>query len=181
MKKLSLIISFVFLFLFSFSQSIDSTFESSVNDFQDLPQYFIQNDDTVGILLSVSQLQKLDNNTELLELFKVMDLQCDSINSYYVGIIDDLENKIHIQEVKISNLLQQIDEQNSMIENLKQQVLNKSIQIDISNQQSNNKDKIIDGLKEDLRKANTKKVIGWTSTGVTAAVVIALSIFIGTR
>ena len=40
-----------------------------------LPQYFIEGGDTIGILLSIEQVQKLDNNSQLLDLFKQLQIE----------------------------------------------------------------------------------------------------------
>jgi hypothetical protein len=36
----------------------------------ELPRYLIEGGDTIGVIISIEQAQKLDNNSELLELFK---------------------------------------------------------------------------------------------------------------
>lgn len=163
------------------SLDIETYTESIVYNKENLPQYFTQNGDTIGILLTVKQVQELDNQTDLLNLYKKMDFNCDSLNTYYLGVIDEQDNKIHIQEVQISNLKSQISNQNIMINNLKKQVANKILELDLATQQLDNKDEIIDGLKKDLKKANTQKIIGWSATGITAAAVVVLGIFFGTR
>ena len=185
MRIIFLILS-LFITINVFSQEIDTistetNTESVVFNKENLPQYFIQNGDTIGVILTVKQLQILDNNTDLLELFEKKGLKCDSLDSYYVAVIDEQDRKIHIQEVKIENLNQQLDNQKSQINNLKQQVASKILELDLATQQLDNKDEIIEGLKKDLNKANTQKIIGWSATGVAATAAIVLGIFFGTR
>lgn len=186
MKEILLTLIIILSSINLFSQEVDSlnieTYtESIVYMKENLPQYFTQNGDTIGILLTVKQVQELDNQTDLLNLYKKMDFNCDSLNTYYLGVIDEQDNKIYIQEVQIANLKSQISNQNTMINNLKKQVANKILELDLATQQLDNKDEIIDGLKKDLKKANTQKIIGWSATGLTAAAVVVLGIFFGTR
>ena len=41
---------------------------------ENLPEYLVQNGDTIGIVLTIEQVQKLDNNSELLTAFKKLSL-----------------------------------------------------------------------------------------------------------
>lgn len=148
---------------------------------EDLPQYYIQNGDTIGILLTVEQVQKLDNNSELLVLFKKLSIKCDSLDAYYVKVIDNMNDKMGLLEVKISNMSEQSKKQDDIIIKLKEQISIKQSQLDITEKQRSNDSIIIKDLKKDLRKSKFKNVIGWTATGVVSAIVIILGVFIGIK
>ena len=60
----------------------------------DLPKYYVIDKDTVGIILTIEQVQKLDNDVELLELFKKLQLDCENLTTHYVKIINGLEEKV---------------------------------------------------------------------------------------
>ena len=148
---------------------------------ENLPEYLVQNGDTIGIVLTIEQVQKLDNNSELLTAFKKLSLKCDTLDTYYVQVINKSNEKIALLEVKVKNLTDQNQKKDDMILTLKGQVLNKEMQLTLCEKQRSNDSIIIIGLKKDLFKSKVKNVAGWTTTGVTAAVAIFLGIFFGTR
>ena len=85
----------------------------------DLPQYFIEGGDTIGILLSIEQVQKLDNNSQLLDLFKQLQIDCDNIETSYAGVINKCNEKIALLELNLSDFRNQSIEKDNLILNLK--------------------------------------------------------------
>ena len=173
MKNIILTLSLLLSFMLGFSQT------SFVK--QDLPQYFVQNGDTIGILLTVDQVQKLDNNSELLGLFEKLSIKCDSLDTYYIGVINIMNDKIAILNLKISKQDEAMEKQDDIIKDVKAQLANALLRIDLCEQQRSNDSIIIKGLKQDLTKLKVKNIVGWSTTGVTAAVLIFLGIFFGTK
>lgn len=146
---------------------------------EDLPQYLISNGDTIGIVLSIEQVQKLDNDVELLNLFKTLSIKCDSLDKHYIKVINQMNDVIAIQEVKINNLSTQNETLNREVNNLKQAVFIKSEQLRICEIQRNNDSLIISKLKKDLRKSKLKNLVSWTSTGLISGFAIFLLIMSG--
>jgi len=173
MKNLILTLILLLSFILGFSQN------SFVKE--DLPQYFVQNGDTIGILLTVQQVQKLDNNSELLGLFEKLSIKCDSLDTYYIGVINQMNDKIAILNIKLSKQDEAIKKQDDMVKDLKDQLNNAIIRLDLCEQQRNNDSIIIKGLKQDLNKSKWRNVAGWTTSGVVSVVAIFLGIFLGTK
>lgn len=171
MKKLTLTIISLFSFLFVFGQYKK----------ENLPQYFIQKGDTIGVLLTVEQLQKLDNDTDLLELYKDFSIKCDSLDKFYIKVVNNLNEVVTIQEVKIKNLQSQNDIKDDMILNLKETVIQTENKVLIYEEIKNNNDDIISGLKKDLRKSKIKNVFGFSTTGILTIITIVLGVSMITR
>ena len=96
----------LFLFIFNLKAQVSN-----------LPKYYVVDKDTVGIILTVEQVQKLDNDVELLELFKKLQLDCENVTTHYIKIINGLEEKVVLMEVSIKDLNnkskeQEIEQQN---------------------------------------------------------------------
>lgn len=162
MKKI-LTILIILTSIISFSQSNET------------PRYLIENGDTVGIVLSVEQVQNLDNKVELLYLFEKLQMNCDSVNSYYIEVINRSDEKIGLLEAKISDLISQGNVKDNLIVNLRTQVSKLEEDSELCNTQILNKDKEIKLLKEDLRKEKIKK---WLSTSGNIALGIIAVILI---
>lgn len=165
------------LFILSFFSVVGySNVVDSIIDVKNLPQYLIWSVDTIGVVLTIEQLQKLDNQTDLVNLLEVMSIKCDDVNSKYVMVINNLEQKIAIQEIKIDNLEEQNIIRDDVILNLKNQVQNREESIAFCDQQRTNDSEIIAGLKRDLRKLKIKNAVGWMTTGVGVTTAIILGV-----
>lgn len=173
MKRLLLTLGLILAVMLGFSQT---PFVK-----EDLPQYFVQNEDTIGILLTIEQVQKLDNNSELLSLFEKLSIKCDSLDTYYVGVINNMNDKITILDLKVAKQDEAMKKQDDMVKDLKAKVANALLRLDLCEQQISNDSLIIKGLKQDLTKSKVKNIVGWSTTGVATAVAIFLGIFLGTK
>jgi len=71
---------------------------------QDYPRYEINADGLKVIVMTIDQAQKLDNNSDLLEVFKKLNSNIDSINIINLKVIDDKNNVISLLELKISKI-----------------------------------------------------------------------------
>jgi hypothetical protein len=168
------------LLSFSFSLSYSNNLIDSL-DYKNLPQYLIWGGDTIGVVLTVEQLQKLDNQTDLVNLLEVMSIKCDDVNTKYVMVINSLEQKIAIMDIKIDNLEEQNLIKDDIIKTLKDQVRNREESIQFCDKQRDNDSKIIDGLVKDLRKSKIKSLVGWMGTGVGMTTAVLLAILLSTK
>jgi hypothetical protein len=182
MKKIILILTLVISTSILFSQNdpsyIDSTFNTDLSKLknENLPEYLVFKGDTIGVVLTIRQLQKLDNDTDLLLLLDRMELNKDTLNEKYLLLINEKNEKIEMLELKVSKL-EEIDlKNNSIISDLKSQIENRQQNILKCDSTIVNNDIIIKGLKKDLRKSKLKGVLGWSSTAISVATVIILSI-----
>lgn len=138
----------ILLFLFTlvslnlYSQSADL----------DLPRYYIVQEDTVGVILSVEQLQKIDNDLEIKNLLEQSLIDCDSLNSQYIVVVDKLEKRIAILEIKNGELENTSSIQTKMIDELKLKVENYKKDLALCDEQSKKKDTIISNQKKTINK-----------------------------
>lgn len=123
----------------------------------DLPKYYVVDKDTLGIVLTIEQVQKLDNDVELLELFKKLQLDCENLTTHYVKIINGLEEKVALMEVSMKDLNNKSKEQDDLINNLKKQITNCEKDKALCDSIVKNKDGEIKTLKGEIVKQNIRK------------------------
>lgn len=140
----------------------------------DLPRYFIENGDTIGIVLSVEQAQALDNDAELLALFKKMRINCDSLEVAYVKVINKLEQKVAILEIQKKDLIEQGQEKDKLIDNLKIRVIHYEELSILCQKELENKDKQIKILKKEIVKQKLRKILSFGGNATLAIIVAVL-------
>jgi|688.fasta_scaffold08041_17 hypothetical protein len=141
------------------------------------PQYYILEGDTVGIILSIEQAQKIDNDIEILKLLQTLSIECDSLDTYYIKIINGLEDVIVIYELKIQNLTEQSELKNQEIIKLKELISLREKQLILSDNQKKNDSLIIKGLKKDITKLKTKNVVTLTTGILVSVILVFLNFF----
>jgi hypothetical protein len=141
----------------------------------DLPQYFIEGGDTIGIIISIEQAQSLDNDSELLELFKKMRIDCDSLDTHYVKVINALGEKVALLEIQNNDLVNQGKEKDLLINNLRTSLDNCEEDVLLCEEQLKNKDEEIKILKNEIFRQKVKKII---SVAGNAALAILTTIII---
>lgn len=115
---------------------------------------FLLNDkgDTIGVLISVSQAQKIDNDYELLSLYKGIHSDCDSTVSFLIKVVDDYKRLNVIAEARFKADSVIIFDNKSQIDNLKSQIDIKSKIISIKDSIIGDKNGIIDISKLEIKK-----------------------------
>lgn len=167
MKSIILTIIMSILCVFSFADSLSTTTPDTT-----LPRYYVDENGITVVMISIEQLQKLDSDKELLTLFEKLSLNCDSLDTYYVAVINDMNEKVALLEGKISNFEKQLKKNDDQINDLKQQVKNREDNILESNAIIANDTLIISGLKADLKKQENNSAWGWIGTGLLGALAI---------
>jgi peptidoglycan hydrolase CwlO-like protein len=142
----------------------------------DLPQYLIEGGDTIGIIISVEQAQILDNDVELLELFKKLRINCDNLDTHYVEVINAQNEQIALLKVNTKELQGQGVALNSQIENLKEKVQNSEKKNKLCDEELLNKDEEIKILKKEIFKQKVKKIISVTGNAILVVVTTILII-----
>ena len=176
MKFLTTLIISLFIISNCFSQysvNID-TFEK-----QELPTWFIYKGDTVGLVFSVQQVQKIDSDLELLSWLEKKGFTCDSTITIYIKVVDEMSRQITIFKTNVDELNGKILDKEKQINNLKIQIQNQRDQIDLANKQ------IIDFVKitenNNIRISNLKSQrnlwIGGGLLGTATAALITFLIF----
>ncbi len=157
-----------------------------------LPKFIYQKD-SVGnevftrtyALLSIEQLQKLDNDGDLVKLFEKLSIDCDSLDSHYIVVVNKLGEKIVVMQLKIDNLDGQISDGNKLLLDVKKQLSITLEKLDNKTKQYNNDETIIannnvviGNLKHDLRISNIKKWAGIGSTATVGAILLGVTIWV---
>ena len=115
--------------------------------------------DTIGIIISIEQAQALDNDAELLDLFKKMRLDCDNLDTHYVKVINALEEKVLLLEIQKKDLIKQGEEKDLLINNLKKRLSNCELDTRLCEEQLEIKNEEIKILKKEIFRQKVKKII----------------------
>ena len=167
MKKILIIIISILISFRSYSQKIDSVNRINTDSIEkELPSYYIVNGDTVGIILSIKQAQRVDNDEELLSLFGEMKMDCDSVVKHYVVVLNEYKRQVGILDIKVNTLNGINMDQSKMINNLKQQILNYQTDIKKAETQMILKDNIIKNYQGEIKLLNRWKYGGIAGTSV---------------
>lgn len=136
--------------------------------------YLDQKGDTLGVIFSIEQAQKIDNDYDLLNMFKQSKLQYEQLDSAYLIVIDKQNQQVASLKVKISELEDLDRMKDSQIKNLQEQIMKYKLDLSLSDKQSSDKDLIINNLKSDNRKLKVQKFFGFTIGGGSLVGIIVL-------
>jgi len=164
MKKLILSSILIMISIFANSQSLE------------LPRYLIENGDTLGIVISIEQAQSLDNDAELLKLFKQLRIDCDNLDVYYLEVVNALDQKISLLEIKNKELINQSGEKDKLIIKLNNQIKNYESDKKLSDKQSSIKDEEIKTLKKEISRQKFRKFISISGNIILATITTILII-----
>jgi predicted RNase H-like nuclease (RuvC/YqgF family) len=143
---------------------------------QDLPKYLIENGDTIGIVLSIEQAQKLNKDSELLTLFRQLNVDCDKLDISYVKVINSLDQKVALLEFNNRNLKSLNLKNDSLVKNLQEQVNTVTENKNLCDEQLGLKKEENEILKEQLKKEKFRKFL--SITGNVALTVIVLLVIL---
>ncbi len=142
---------------------------------QDLPKYFIENGDTIGIIISIEQAQKLNKDSELLTLFRQLNVDCDKLDISYVKVINSLDQKVALLEFNNKNLKSLNLKNDSLVKNLQEQVNTVTENKNLCDEQLGLKKEENEILKNQLKKEKFRKFLS-ISGNVALTVVVLLII-----
>lgn len=149
-----LILLFLVISTISFSQEIE------------YPRYEVDSLGQKVVVMTIEQAQKLDNNSDLLELFEQLNTQIGSYDSVCVQAINDKNVVISNQKVLIDELKNSLDTKDSAITNLQNQVTKYQVNEVILNDQITNLNQQIKLKDDKIRQQKTKMIIGGSIGGV---------------
>jgi len=86
------------------------------------PRYELDSLGQSVVVMTIEQAQKLDNNSDLLQLFEQLNVQIGSYDSVCVKAVNDKNILISEQKVLIEQLNTSIDTKDTTIETLQKQV-----------------------------------------------------------
>lgn len=139
------------------------------------PAYYVKDGDTVGVVFTIEQAQKIDNDLELLKMLKIMRSNFDKTEASYISVIDNYGKQVALLDIKITAMDTIISTQKSMINNLNLQIDNYKKDQTLAKSQSDLKDEIIKNQKKQIRKQKVQKVVGFGAGIIGIILVILLS------
>jgi len=171
MKKILVTILLALCSLTSFTQTMYKSYSVvAIDSTVTTPRYLVGNNDnvksdTLGIVITIKQAQKIDNDLDLLVLYKNMHVDCDSTVSFLVQVVDDYKklNVLAVAKFKAYEIAS-LDQKNQ-IDNLKQQIDIKKGEIVVQKSIISDKDGIIAIDKLQIRHLK-REVVGITVGGV---------------
>lgn len=167
MRSLILIFTLIFTIPFTFCKSLNNS------DSTEYPRYYIVNGDTLGVILTVEQVQKIDNDLELKILLEKSLIDCNSLSSQYIVVISNLENRIAILELKELELYNVNNTQSQIINKLNTEISIYNKELSLCDEQGKNKDSIIKNQKKTI----TKLIIGGAAETLLMLITIGALIF----
>jgi hypothetical protein len=152
-----------------------SVFISNAQDTITYPHYSVENGKQV-VVMTIEQAQKLDNDGELLKLFKQLNADFNSVDSACIKVVDAQGKEIAGLKVQIS-ALQSLDKtKTEEITNLKSQVAEYKAKDALSKEELAKKDLIIGEKDEQIQKHKRQKIGGFIGGGAAIIVLLALLI-----
>lgn len=142
MKKILFILSLALISIVTKSQTTQT---------MQFPQYYIKGTDTLGLIISVEQAQKLDNDYDMLELLKKYKVSVEKMEEAYIVVVNNLQEEITTLKLKITTLEGIIKIKDSQIDNLKEQIEKYRRDGDLANAQLQAKNEIISNYRKDNR------------------------------
>ena len=149
MKRILLGLLLIFSSLTTYSQVYNKYIVQEIDSNILVPRYLIgvtdTKIDTLGIVITIKQAQKIDNDLELLNMYRIMHIDCDSSISFLVQVVDDYKKSNILAQEKfkaydievadgkkqITNLKSQISIVNDDLIDLNKQIVDKNSLIDI--------------------------------------------------
>lgn len=131
------------------------------------PRYLVIEKDTVGVVISIEDAQKLDNDGEILKLYKQMMVSYGNMDNGYLVIVDNLQKQIGFLNIKLSEKDGIIGDKDKMITDLKNIIANYEKEKLLTQEQMVAKDGIITNLKKDNRKLKWQRAVGLIVSVVT--------------
>jgi predicted DNA binding CopG/RHH family protein len=163
MKNIIIFLTF-FLFSFnSFSQEID---------------YPIIQVDSLGktvITMTIEQAQVLDNKADLLDLLEKANSQMINVDSVCVRIVNEKEEVIIKQDLKINELNNLVNNKDEQIENLQRRITDYQLKEVLFKMEIENKDKEINLHLGEIKRVKRKSLVGGITGG---AIIVTLVSFL---
>ena len=140
----------------------------SIDSNQNVPKYLVGytdsgTSDTIGIVLTIEQAQKIDNDMDLLNIYKQAHSDCDSAINFLVQVVDDYKKMTILAKQTFKAYEATNKDLKLQIDNLNQQVVIEEQQITLKNSQLKDDNSIIDVDKlqiTHLKHQKDKLVIG---------------------
>lgn len=140
------------------------------------PRFEIDSLGKTVVVMTIEQAQKLDNSTDLVILFENASSKVGSYDSICIKVINNQEQIIATQNIKISELNGKLKIKDDEIKVLKSLVDNYEKDILAANSQLENSSKIIDEQKKTIKKQRFKMIFGGGIGAVAIGVLLLIVI-----
>jgi len=141
------------------------------------PRYEVDSLGQKIVTMTIQQAMKLDNDSELLSLFKRQSLEMADYETLCIKVISDKDDVIAKLNISIGRLDNQLTTKDQKITTLQNEILEYVKNNGILQAQVDNRQKDVDEKNKQLIKLKTKMVIGGGLGGM--AVVSLLLVIIG--
>lgn len=155
MKKIILIFSFIF--------ALHSVCISQI----DYPRYQKDSLGQTVVMMTIAQAQWLDNNTDLLSLFKKLDNQILDYDSICIKVLNDKDAVIVKQTIQIQDLKESSQIKSLQILNLQTTITNNELKASSLEKELLNKNAEIAIHVKQVKKTKRKAMLGGALSGLT--------------
>jgi hypothetical protein len=128
------------------------------------------------VVLTIEQAQKLDNDTDLLNLYKSLDDECAKQESICIQVVNDKDAVIASQKLEISALIEYSKNKAAQITVLQKQITEYQNNNSILQKEFDNRQKVI--TEKDLQIGILKSKFKWTGIGAAAIITVLTSILL---
>lgn len=145
------------------------------------PQLLKVDGKVIGVLFTIEQAQKIDNDYEMYSLMDSIVKEYGLNDSITVGIIDAQGKKITSLELQVDNMKTMLKNKDAMLDNrdttiteFKRKIDLYNAEIVLRNEREYSYKEEVNALKKEVKKQKRQKVIGFITTGLGVAGVIIL-------
>jgi len=129
------------------------------------PSFYIKDGDTLGVIISVKQAQKIDNDYDMLFLLKQSHMSYEKLDSAYIKVVSESGKDIAELKVKVSKLNEVCTSKDAEINNLKAQIAKYVSDEILAKKESDKKDTIIKNNEREITNLKTQRFLGFTVGG----------------
>jgi hypothetical protein len=129
------------------------------------------------VIMTIEQVQKIDNDLEILSLLEEAIIDCENLNNSYIKVIDEQKKTIANLEISKSLLGDQIVDKDKAIANLQERLNNT---ISLSNECEEQKKELnnkVDVLQKEVRHLKIRRNIGY-GVGILGVLGVILTLVI---
>lgn len=172
----------IFVFMISISgytqddttEVVDNTTITEVVLDTIFPQPYYVNGEMIGVLFTIEQARKIDNDYELFYLMDSIISEYGINDSLTIGIMNAQGEKIKNLEMQVSNCDSLLNNRGSLIRELKTKLTLYDEEIKIMKEKEESYIEETKALKKEVKKQKRQKIIGYIVSGVIIVLVILI-------
>jgi DNA anti-recombination protein RmuC len=129
------------------------------------------------VIMTVEQVQKIDNDLEILSLLEEAIIDCENLNNSYIKVIDEQKKTIANLEISKDLLNDQLLDKDKSIENLKQRLNNAISLSDECEKQKTELNNKVDVLQKEVKHLKIRRNVGY-GAGILGVIGVILTLII---